>query len=203
MKQKAFLVKIILPCIFLFFTLMDCSKERSVQPILILAGNKDYGIYTGEILKAEGFNEFIADSLGNKRINKSFLAQFDLIILTEQVNDSQTWNIFRKYVRNGGNLIAFEPFQIPADLFGIEKIPGEIGETYLSIDTSSREGKSLTSKMIKIHGIVNKYALKNAKTIAWFCHKADSKHDFPAIVTGSYGKGETAAFLYNLPGILY
>jgi hypothetical protein len=192
-------ILIILSGIILFITITDCSKERSVQPILILTSHNNFGVYTSEILKAEGFNEFITDSLGSKLISNSFLAQFDKVILTEQVTDSRTWNMFRRYVRGGGNLIAFQPGQVPADLFGIEKIPGNINETYISIDTSSEEGKSLTSKRIQIHGIAERYAFKNAKTVAWFCGKSDSEHEFPAVVTSSCGKGQTAAFLYNLP----
>jgi hypothetical protein len=192
-------ILIIFSGIILFITITDCSKERSVQPILILTSYNNFGAYTGEILKAEGFNEFITDSLGSKLISNSFLAQFDKVILTEQVTDSRTWNMFRRYVRGGGNLIAFQPGQVPADLFGIEKIPGNINETYISIDTSSEEGKSLTSKRIQIHGISERYALKNAKTVAWFCGKSYSEHEFPAVVTSSCGKGQTAAFLYNLP----
>jgi hypothetical protein len=178
-------ILIILSGIILFITITDCSKERSVQPILILTSHNNFGVYTSEILKAEGFNEFITDSLGSKLISNSFLAQFDKVILTEQVTDSRTWNMFRRYVRGGGNLIAFQPGQVPADLFGIEKIPGNINETYISIDTSSEEGKSLTSKRIQIHGIAERYAFKNAKTVAWFCGKSDSEHEFPAVVTSS------------------
>lgn len=67
---------------------------------MLLAGSKDFRAYTAEILKAEGFNEFITDSTESKKINRSFLAQFDLVILTEQ------------------------PDQAHARLFGIEKLPG-------------------------------------------------------------------------------
>ena len=200
MKQNTFLTIILLPGIVLFFAVKGCSNEKSVQPILILASHNNFGTYTGEILKAEGFNEFITDSLGSRKVSKTFLSQFDQIILTEQVNDEQTWNIFRRYVRKGGNLITFQPGQVPADLFGIERIPGNIDEAYISIDTSSGEGNSLTSKRIQIHGVAERHALKNAKTVAWFCDKSDSEQEFPAVVTNSYGKGQTAAFLYNLPG---
>lgn len=199
MRQKSFPTIILLPCIILFFSFTGCLKEKPALPILLLTSQNNFGSFTGEILKAEGFNEFITDSLGSKKISKSFLAQFDKVILTEQVTDSQIWKMFMRYVREGGNLIAFQPGQAPSDLFGIEKIPGNINETYISIDTSSAEGKSIINKKIQVHGIEERYILKNAKAVAWFCDKSDSKHEFPAVVTSSYGKGQTAAFLYNLP----
>lgn len=80
--------------IILSFSVPGCLKEKSTQPILILANNNNFGTYAGEILKAEGFNEFITDSLGRKKISKPFLAQFDQIILAEQVTDSRTCNMF-------------------------------------------------------------------------------------------------------------
>ncbi len=199
MTQKAFFSILLLPCIILFFAVTGCSGERSVQSILILASHYNYGTFTGEILKAEGFNEFITDSVGSKKISNSFLAQFDLVILTEQLNDFQKCNMLRKYVRKGGNLITFQPGQSSADLFGIEKVSGNISGHYIAIDTSSAEGKSLTSKKIQNHVIAERYTIKNAKAVAWFCGISDSEYEFPAVVTNSFGKGRTAAFLYSLP----
>ncbi len=199
MRKTSFSALILLHFIILIFSFTGCLNEKSPLPILLLASQNNFGSYTGEIMKAEGFNEFIADSLGSNNISKSFLAQFDQIILTEQVNDSQLWKIFMRYVRRGGNLIALRPDKAAASLFGIEKIPGNISGPYIAIDTSSSEGKSLTSKRIQIHGNAERYVLKNAKAVAWFCGKSDSEREFPAVVTNSYGKGRTAAFLYNLP----
>ena len=143
---------------------------------MLLAGSNDFGAYTGEILKAEGFNEFFTDSAESKKISRSFLAQFDLIILTEQTDDRQTWNLLRKYIRGGGNLIAIQPDQAHAGLFGIEKMPGKTGTSYIAIDTSSAEGKSLTGKRIQIHVIAERFSLKTGKAVAWFCNKTDSEY---------------------------
>jgi len=78
-------------------------------------------------------------------------------------------------------------------------LPGKISRPYIAIDTSSAEGKSLTGKRIQIHVIAEGFSLKNAKAVAWFCNKSDSDYEFPAVVTNSYGKGHTTAFLYDLP----
>lgn len=197
--KNAFPAIIFLSCIILVFAMTDCTKEKAGQPILLLAGSKDFGSYTGEILKAEGFNEFIADSADSKNISKAFLAQFDIIILAEQTDDRQTWNLLRKYVQGGGNLIAFQPGQAYDGLFGIEKKPGITGKKYIAIDTSSPEGKSLTGRRIQIHVNAEEYSLKTARAVAWFCNKTDSAYEFPAIVTNSFGKGRATAFLYDLP----
>lgn len=199
MRQKSFFIIFLLSGIILFFPFTGCLNEKSGPPILLLTSHNNFGSYIGEILKAEGFNEFITDSTGSKKISKSYLAQFDIVILAEQVTYRQTWNLFRKYVRGGGNLIAFQPGQAPVDLIGIEKIAGFLENAYLSVDTSSREGRSLSGRKIQIHGISEKYALRKAKSVAWICAKTDSELRFPAVVTSSFGKGRTTAFLYDLP----
>jgi len=197
--QKAFPAIFLFPCIFLLFSFTGCSKNETGQPILLLAGSNDFGAYTGEILKAEGLNEFFTDSINSKIISKSFLDQFDLIILAAQPGDRHTLHSLKQYVRRGGNLIAFQPGQDQTDLFGIEKMPGKTGTPYIAFDTSLAEGKSLTGKRIQIHVIAEGFSLKTGKAAAWFCNKADSVYEFPAIVTNSFGKGQTAAFLYDLP----
>jgi hypothetical protein len=199
MMQKSFPAIILFSCIILLLSLTGCPKEKPGQPILLLAGSKGFGAYTGEILKAEGFNEFITDSTKSKKISKSFLAQFDLIILTEHSDDRQLWNQLKKYIHGGGNLIAFLPDQAHSDLFGIEKMPGKIRRPYIAINTFSDEGKSLTNKRIQIHVIEEKFSLKTGKAVAWFCNKSDAEYEFPAVVTNSFGKGQTTAFLYDLP----
>jgi len=197
--QKSFPLIILFYYIFLLFPATGCSEDKTGEPILLLTGNKDFGAYTGEILKAEGFNEFITDSIESKKISGSFLAQFDLIILAEKTDDRQTRNMLRKYVRGGGNLIVFQPDKANADLFGLEKMTGKTGKTYIAIDTSSAEGRSLTGKKIQIHVTAEGFSLKTGKAVAWFCNKTDSVYEFPAVVTNSFGKGQATAFLYDLP----
>ena len=94
---------------------MGCSKQNSVAPILVLATENEFGTYTGELLKAEGFNEFEIDSLNGGKISKTFLAQFDLIIIAEDVTDSHDWQLLSEFVRKGGNLIAVHPVQSNED----------------------------------------------------------------------------------------
>ena len=72
-------------CIFLY---NSCAPDgdRSSAPILVLATSANFGTYTGEILKAEGFNEFIIDSLTDNKITPAYLTRFDIVILKR--NDS-------------------------------------------------------------------------------------------------------------------
>ena len=81
--------KLLTGIIFLLTT-AGYYKQSSVPPILILTDQNGFGFYTGEILKAEGFNEFIIDSITGNKFSKSFLSEFDIVILPEQSLDAST-----------------------------------------------------------------------------------------------------------------
>jgi hypothetical protein len=178
---------------------MSCSRQSSVPPILILASHNDFGSYTGEILHAEGFNEFIIDSLTSQKITKSFLRKFDLVILSEQKIDREAKKLISEFVKNGGNLITFRPDRSIAELFGITPAGGDVAEGYITINTSGNFGMSLTNKPIQFHGIADIYTLNKGNTIASLLSDKKSTDLPPAVVSNNYGNGHSVAFLYNLP----
>jgi hypothetical protein len=178
---------------------MSCSRQSSVPPILILASHNDFGSYTGEILHAEGFNEFIIDSLTSQKITKSFLRKFDLVILSEQKIDREAKKLISEFVKNGGNLITFRPDRSIAELFGITPAGGNVAEGYITINTSGNFGMSLTNKPIQFHGIADIYTLNKGNTIASLLSDKKSTDLPPAVVSNNYGNGHSVAFLYNLP----
>ena len=183
----------------LFLAVMACSKHNPVPPILILTGHNGFGTYTGELLKAEGFNEFIIDSITSNKVTKSFLSEFDIVILPEQSIDASAKKLISNYVFDGGNLISFKPDSGLSNLFGITKAPGNISGGHIRIDTTSDEGKSLTGKAIQFHGKGEKFKINNCRIIASFCADSCLKNDSPAVVSCKYGKGHSVAFLYDLP----
>jgi len=190
---------ILLAGLLMILVAMSCSRQSSVPPILILASHNDFGSYTGEILHAEGFNEFIIDSLTSQKITKSFLRKFDLVILSEQKIDKEAKKLISEFVKNGGNLIAFRPDRSIAELFGITPAGGNVAEGYITINTSGNFGMSLTNKPIQFHGIADIYTLNKGNTIASLLSDKKSTDLPPAVVGNNYGKGHSVAFLYNLP----
>src|SRR4051812_42453457 len=78
-------------------------------PILVLQSADEFSAYTGEILRAEGFNEFQVESPSDRQLSADFLSQFDIVILTRAISDSVQSDLLSRYVRDGGNLIAFCP----------------------------------------------------------------------------------------------
>ena len=63
----------------------------------------------GEILKAEGFNEFRLQPVTAIDFSLEYLKRFDIIILTAISLTGQQENSLFAYVKAGGNLIAFRP----------------------------------------------------------------------------------------------
>ena len=195
MKHTLFQITALLILTVIF----GCSEKISDAPILILATDNDFGTYTQEILKTEGFRGFEVDSLNSGKITASYLSKFDMVILAETKIGQKGKKILQKFVGNGGNLIAFRPDPELAEFFGIEPEQGTISEGYISIDPSSEQGKGMISDALQFHGTADLYALNKGKVIATLHSKNQPKAEFPAVVSNNYKKGRTIAFLYNLP----
>ena len=102
-----FLLTVFLFCLLITGT--SCISSQPGEPVMVLTTERDFGFYTTELLKAEGFNEFMSDSLSNPELSARYLDQFRLIILPAQVVSGNQKMLLEEYVREGGRLIAFSP----------------------------------------------------------------------------------------------
>ena len=179
----------------------SCSTagDRNYAPILVLATNTNFGTYTGEILKAEGFNEFIVDSLTGNNITPVYLTRFDIVILSETAVTKEQNAVLSDYVKNGGSLIAFRPDKQLGELFGIIQTNSSVKEGYIKIDTTNDTGRGLVGESIQFHGYSDIYKLNGGEEIASLFLNSDYSTGFPAVVANDYGSGHAAAFTYNLP----
>lgn len=178
---------------------ISCSGKIMTAPLLLLATRADFGAYTEEILKTEGFNEIAVDSLEGEKLTESYITHFDLVILAESKINPDKVNILRDYVKKGGKLIALHPDPELAELFGIVPLGKSITGGYIRVDTTLKQGQGLSSRLLQFHGTADYYNLNGAVTLASLLADKVSDERFPAIVTNSYMKGKTIAFLYNLP----
>src|ERR1700737_895255 len=102
-------IKIVVNMLFvacLIFAGSIRAAPYSNYPILVLAADRNFGFFTGEILKTEGFNEFQIDSITDSKISLSYLKEFDIVILTENLLTVKQQEMIAGYVKQGGNLIA-------------------------------------------------------------------------------------------------
>jgi hypothetical protein len=195
MRRKALRIAVLI----LLSGVISCSVKFKTAPLLLLATYPDFGAYTEEILKTEGFNEIAVDSLEGEKLSESFITQFDLVILAESKINPDKIILLREYVKKGGKLIALHPDPGLAELFGIVPLGKSIKGGYIQIDSTLEQGKGMSSGLLQFHGTADYYNLKGAVTLASLLPDKVSGKRFPAIVTNSYMKGKTAAFLYNLP----
>jgi hypothetical protein len=192
-------VKLILATLILLIELTSCSRTTVSTPILILATNEDYGTYIAEIIKTEGFNEYHLDSLSNSNVDLKYLQRFNLVILAKTVITQAQIEMFTEYFNSGGNLIAFMPDKQLNELFGIQNTEEVFSEGYIKTDPNSIQSTGITSHLMQFHGIAGKYRLKDGEIIARLLEDKASSVSYPGVVSHKYGKGHTAAFLYNLP----
>jgi len=183
----------------ILFTIVSYTASYAQHPILILSGPKSYGPYVGELLKTEGFNEYQLETLANEKINTGFLQKFDVVILAAGSLTGQQSSQLTDYVKNGGNLIAFQPDKKLDAVFGIAS--GEVltDNAYIAIDSSNNIGHGLTTTSLQLHIPAISYQLKGAKTIAAIYKDAFTSTNYPAAVINNFGKGHAIAFSCNLP----
>lgn len=182
----------------LLVLLSCCSQPKPTRTILLLAQKENFGLFTGEILKTEGFNHFTLDSTLHD-LTPEYLAGFDLVIITSTEVPDPSVTALTQYVHEGGNLIAFRPCKSLQKLFGIEEVDATIHDGYIALTNEHEIGKGLLTKALQFHGEADRYVLNGGTEIAKLINNSDSTNTSPAVVINSSGKGHALAFAYNLP----
>lgn len=172
------------------------SVDHPEAPILILESGVPYGKYTGEILKTEGFNEYIIDSLSNPAVTRDYLQKFNVVILIARDLTVKQSGTLSRYVRAGGGLIAIQPGKKLGRLLGVSNQDATIDDGYLTISGNQEISKGLLTQKLQVHGAINLCKLLRGQTLATF-HK--DRYTYLAVVVLEYGKGHTMSFMYNLP----
>ena len=174
---------IVLTMVFLltfFVPGVNLAVGTAANPILVVGSTSGFGTYTGEILKAEGFNEYQIESLSDSGLTLSYLNNFGIVILTESALTSTQGTLFRDYVNGGGNLIAFRPDKQLAAVFGITDATGTLDNGYLKIETGTEIGGGLLSDTLQIHGSADRYNLNGATKIATLYSNSSTATSYPA-----------------------
>ncbi|MEO6870424.1 MAG: hypothetical protein ABI168_12305 [Ginsengibacter sp.] len=197
MKYHPVIFKSVLVVLSVFF--FEAVYANLNSPILVLATDKKFGSYTTEILKTEGFNEFQKDSLTDAKVTLKYLKNFDIVILTETSLTQAHKELIKRFVSEGGCLIAFRPDKKLSEIFGIADANDTISEGYISINTDTAIGKGITKQTLQFHGTSDLYNLIGGKKIAALFTNAITPTEFPAVIMNDYGKGHAIAFVYNLP----
>lgn len=194
MKNRINGLIVMVSVVFLFGSKFSYASASPSNPILVLGSDKNFGTYTTEILKTEGFNEFQIEPFRDAKVTVNYLKQFDVVILTETILTRKQSSVILAYVKGGGNLIAFKPDSKLNDLFGVTGVEGGIDASYIGINPGEEISKGLTTETIQLHGEASKLELKNGKKIAAFYKDGMTQTEYPAVVSNDFGKCHAIAF---------
>ncbi len=165
-------------------------------PILVIASSENpFSRYLGEILLAEGLNEFLVKDITT--ITPSILSQYDMIILGDFKLTSSQVSMLSSWVNGGGNLIAMHPDSQLASMLGISPTGSTVADGYLLIKQSG-PGTGIYSSTMQFHGSADTYTLNGATGLATLYNNTTTPTAFPAVTLAASGSGQAAAFTYDL-----
>jgi hypothetical protein len=173
------------------------DQGRGGPILLVLGEDAPFGPYLSEILRAEGFTNFL--TIDGSALQSSVLAEHRLVI-TAGVVPAASASALESWVNDGGHLIAVRPTDELANLAGLRTTGAPISEGELAIDTEQPPGRGLVAD-IRFHGPAGRYtADADTKTLATLSSHAD-KSPMPALTLRRVGNagGAVAAFAFDLP----
>jgi hypothetical protein len=180
-----------------FTTALPPGESGPGGPILVIASSVNpFSSYFGEILLAEGMNEFRVKDITT--VTPDILAQYDIAILGDFTLTGAQVSMLTTWVNNGGGLIAMHPDPQLATLLGLTSTGGTLSDGYLLIKTQAAPGKGIVGQTIQFHGSANLYSQGGATAIATLYSGVSTPTTSPAVTLANAGAGQAAAFTYDL-----
>ncbi|MDQ1380585.1 MAG: large repetitive protein, partial [Actinomycetota bacterium] len=167
--------------------------------ILVIGSTANpFGRYYGEILRAEGLNEFRVTDIST--VTAGVLANYDVVVLGQMALTAAQKTMFTNWVNAGGKFVAMRPDAQLSGLLGIASTGGNVSNAYMQIDTTKSPGQGITGATMQFHGTADDYALFGASKLATLYSDANTATNFPAVTLRAVGSsgGQAAAFTYDL-----
>ena len=204
MKTKHLLIIIILMS---YLSLLTAARANSSDPILVIYNSNypsnPFGLYLGEILRAEGLNAYTTFDVFNKTGSElaTELSLHELAILAETSLTADQATALTNYVSGGGRLIAMRPDTQIKSLFGLGSASGNLANGYVKIQTTAtwngkQPGSGLASQPLQIHGVTDQYTLGANGVMLAELYNGATPTGYPAVI--GQVSGRTAAFTYDL-----
>ncbi len=176
------------------------STEGTPPPVLVVTSRaNDYTLYTGQILRAEGLNEYT--SIDVSLMTPAFLAPFEAVVLGDVALSGTQVATLTNWVNAGGKLIALHPDSQLAGLLGLTTTGSTLTNGYLKVDTTlGTPGNGIVGQTIQYHGTADRYQLNGATAVATLYSNSTTATANPAVTSRSVGSngGQAAAFTYDL-----
>jgi hypothetical protein len=180
-----------------FNTAAPPANDGPGGPILVISSTSNpFTRYYGEILRAEGMNEFLVQDVSG--VTSSTLAAYDVVILGDMSLTSAQVSMLTTWVNGGGRLIAMHPDKQLAGLLGLNSTSGTKTDAYLLVNTASGPGAGIVGQTMQYHGVADMYTLNGASSLATLYSSATTPTTSPALTLVNAGAGQAAAFTYDL-----
>jgi hypothetical protein len=166
-------------------------------PILVITSvTNPFTQYLGEILLAEGLNEYAMQDIAG--VSSSTLSGYDVVILGDIQLTAAQASMLSSWVTGGGKLIAMHPDVQLSGLLGLTKTAGTMSNAYLKVNTASGPGVGIVSDTIQYHSSADLYTLSGATALATIYSNATTATAYPAVTQRVVGAGRATAFTYDL-----
>ena len=120
-------------------------------PILVISSaSNPFSRYYGEILSAEGLNEYLVADIST--VTATTLAAYDIAILGDTSLTSSQVSMLTTWVNGGGRLIAMHPDKQLAGLLGLTAGTSTLSNAYLLAQTSTGPGVGIVGQSMQFHG---------------------------------------------------
>ena len=169
-----------------FTTAAPPADDGPGGPILVIGSSANpFGRYYGEILRAEGLNEYRGTDITN--VTPAVLSSYHVVILGDMTLTAAQATMLTNWVTAGGKLIAMRPDSQLAGLLGLTKVAGSVSNAYLKVDTSQPPGQGITDQTIQYHGTADQYQLSGASSLATLYSDASTATAYPAVTLRAVG----------------
>jgi hypothetical protein len=167
--------------------------------LLISSASNPFSRYPVEILRAEGWNAFMA--LDISAVTATELNKYDVVIVGDMPLTVAQVTMLSDWTNAGGTLIAFHPDQQLAPLMGITTAGTTLSNKYLLVNTATGPGVGIVNQTIQYHGPADLYTA-NAGTdvLATLYSDVSTATVYPAVTSRNVGAlgGQAIAFTYDL-----
>ena len=165
-------------------------------PILVISNLVNpFTRYLGEILSAEGLNEYAVADIST--VNATTLAGYDLVVLGDMRLTAAQTSMLSSWVTAGGKLIAMRPDPQLATLLGITPTGNSLSNGYLLVQNAG-PGVGIVGQTMQFHGSADMYTLTGASSLATLYSNSTTATASPAVTLANAGAGQAAAFTYDL-----
>ena len=166
--------------------------------LVVTSTARPFGLYVGEILRAEGLNAFTTIDVAF--LSPALLSGFDVVVLGDTALSAAQVSTLTGWVERRRKPDRDAPRQAAGRAARAHGASGTRSNAYLKVDASVPPGAGIVDSTIQYHGTADNYTLNGATAVATLYSSTTTATTNPAVTLRSVGSngGQAAAFTYDL-----